>query len=54
MTGSLETYKVTKELEATFISILESEAVRTFFQPIINIKNGAILGYEALSRGPIN
>lgn len=54
MTGSLETYKVTKELEALFVSILESENIRTFFQPIINIKNGVILGYEALSRGPVN
>lgn len=54
MTGNLELFELTKELEDEFYSILENEAVRTLFQPIINIKNGAILGYEALSRGPEN
>ncbi|WP_027338751.1 GGDEF domain-containing protein [Halonatronum saccharophilum] len=32
--------------------ILENQNVRTLFQPIINLHNGNLLGYEALSRGP--
>jgi EAL domain-containing protein (putative c-di-GMP-specific phosphodiesterase class I) len=32
--------------------ILINEEVRTFFQPIKNMKNEEVLGYEALSRGP--
>ncbi|MTI59829.1 MAG: EAL domain-containing protein [Firmicutes bacterium] len=33
-------------------NIIENKKIRTLFQPIVNIKNGRILGYEALSRGP--
>ncbi|MDN5312650.1 MAG: hypothetical protein PWQ68_1623 [Thermoanaerobacteraceae bacterium] len=32
--------------------IIEKKSVRTVFQPIISMKTGEILGYEALSRGP--
>jgi EAL domain-containing protein (putative c-di-GMP-specific phosphodiesterase class I)/GGDEF domain-containing protein/CBS domain-containing protein len=32
--------------------ILESESIRTVFQPVISLIDGRILGYEALSRGP--
>jgi EAL domain-containing protein (putative c-di-GMP-specific phosphodiesterase class I) len=32
--------------------ILINEEVRTFFQPIVDIRDETILGYEALSRGP--
>lgn len=34
--------------------ILENEEIKTFYQPIVSLKNGEILGYEALSRGPKN
>lgn len=32
--------------------IIKNKKIRTMFQPIISLKNGEILGYEALSRGP--
>lgn len=34
------------------IQILRDKSIRTVFQPIVDIKNAKILGYEALSRGP--
>ncbi|TDX52947.1 EAL domain-containing protein [Orenia marismortui] len=39
---------IAKELRA----IIRDKDIRTVFQPIINLKNARILGYEALSRGP--
>lgn len=39
-----------KELE----EIIKGKDIRTLFQPIISLKTGEILGYEALSRGPLN
>ncbi|GAA0717691.1 EAL domain-containing protein [Clostridium malenominatum] len=33
-------------------NILINEAISTVFQPIVSLKDGSILGYEALSRGP--
>ncbi len=35
-----------------FMGILENGDIKTVFQPIISLKDGEILGYEALSRGP--
>lgn len=35
-----------------FMEILHKEKIKTVFQPIISLKNGGLLGYEALSRGP--
>ncbi|GAA0180702.1 hypothetical protein SH2C18_33460 [Clostridium sediminicola] len=35
-------------------NIITSCDIRTVFQPIITLRNGSILGYEALSRGPKN
>ena len=32
--------------------VLLAEEIRTVFQPIVELKSGAILGFEALSRGP--
>ncbi|MCG8641137.1 MAG: EAL domain-containing protein, partial [Desulfobacterales bacterium] len=32
--------------------IIREKCIRTHFQPIISLKTGEILGYEALSRGP--
>jgi EAL domain-containing protein (putative c-di-GMP-specific phosphodiesterase class I) len=32
--------------------VLDTRAVRTVFQPLIDIATGQVLGYEALSRGP--
>ena len=35
-----------------FEKILKDREIRTLFQPIVSLKNGDVLGYEALSRGP--
>ncbi len=35
-------------------NIICSENIQTLFQPIVSLKTGDILGYEALSRGPQN
>lgn len=35
-----------------FMEILEYKKINTLFQPIVSLKDGQILGYEALSRGP--
>ncbi|ERI94161.1 cyclic diguanylate phosphodiesterase domain protein [Clostridiales bacterium oral taxon 876 str. F0540] len=32
--------------------ILENSEIATVFQPIVNLKTGFVIGYEALSRGP--
>jgi len=42
-----------KDLEAEFYDILKNKRINTYFQPIISLKNGEVVGYEALSRGPI-
>ncbi len=33
--------------------ILKNKSITTVFQPIVNLKDGEIIGYEALSRGPL-
>jgi len=37
-----------------FHKILIEESVTTYYQPIVSLKTGAVMGYEALSRGPQN
>ena len=37
-----------------FIDIISSTAINTLYQPIISLSDGSVLGYEALSRGPLN
>lgn len=39
-----------KEKKREFIEILKNEKIKSVYQPIISMENGAILGYEALSR----
>ena len=34
------------------MAILEQASVTSVFQPIVSLRDGAVLGYEALSRGP--
>jgi EAL domain-containing protein (putative c-di-GMP-specific phosphodiesterase class I) len=34
--------------------ILKENRIRSVFQPIINLADGSVFGYEALSRGPID
>ncbi len=43
-----------KNIEMELNNIIEEEAIKTLFQPIFNFHNGEIIGYEALSRGPID
>ena len=45
-----KSYSELEELER----ILAKEEILTVFQPIVELRNGNILGYECLSRGPIN
>jgi len=37
-----------------FYDIMEQENITTRYQPIVDLKTGSVLGYEALSRGPID
>lgn len=32
--------------------IIQNNKIRTYYQPIVSLKDGGIIGYEALSRGP--
>lgn len=38
------------EKENELIRILEGEFIRPVFQPIVSLRTGDVLGYEALSR----
>lgn len=35
-----------------FNDIIANERVLSVYQPIVNLRTGEIIGYEALSRGP--
>ena len=39
-----------KRLKEEFNDILEKQRITPVFQPIVSLKNGEIIGYEALSR----
>ncbi len=41
-----------ESLGAELMNILNEGDITTVFQPIVSLKDGSILGYEALSRGP--
>ena len=41
-----------RDIGDEFMDILKNGNIRTVFQPIISLKDGRILGHEALSRGP--
>ncbi|MCX7843106.1 MAG: EAL domain-containing protein [Clostridia bacterium] len=41
-----------KSIGDELMDILENNQITTSFQPIISLKDGSVLGYEALSRGP--
>jgi EAL domain-containing protein (putative c-di-GMP-specific phosphodiesterase class I) len=38
--------------ESIGVESIVSETIRIHFQPIVNLKDGSLLGYECLSRGP--
>lgn len=43
-----------KSVGDRFMEVLRNGEISTVFQPIISLKDGSILGFEALSRGPRN
>ena len=38
--------------ELSFLQILKDKMIAPVFQPIVSLRDGSILGYEALSRSP--
>lgn len=42
------------DLSRLFNEVLKNESITTHFQPIVDLRNADIIGYEALSRGPEN
>ncbi len=47
-------YETKPSIHELFEEILVKEMITTLYQPIFSLKNGEVLGYEALSRGPEN
>ncbi|AOY77475.1 EAL domain-containing protein [Clostridium formicaceticum] len=45
---------IKNNLKQEYFNILKKQEITTYFQPIISLKDGGVLGYEALSRGPAN
>uniref|UniRef100_A0A7C6AF00 EAL domain-containing protein n=1 Tax=candidate division WOR-3 bacterium TaxID=2052148 RepID=A0A7C6AF00_UNCW3 len=41
-----------KELYTELMGIIDKKSIYTVYQPIFNLRDGTIYGYEALSRGP--
>lgn len=39
-----------KSLKEDFNNVLEKERIRPVFQPVVSLRDGKIIGYEALSR----
>lgn len=39
--------------KSTLLDIISNQDIRTCFQPIVDAKNAKIIGYEALSGGPM-
>lgn len=46
----MEGENVMETLKADFYNILENQRIEPVFQPIVSLKDGKIIGYEALSR----
>jgi EAL domain-containing protein (putative c-di-GMP-specific phosphodiesterase class I) len=36
----------------TINSVIDTQAIRTLFQPVVHLDSGSVVGFEALSRGP--
>ena len=49
---SIYTIQPLEEDTLTLEAIILGEQITTYYQPIVNLRSGDILGYEALSRGP--
>jgi EAL domain-containing protein (putative c-di-GMP-specific phosphodiesterase class I) len=50
--GASEEKKVARQRIRQLKAILEGKRITTLYQPIMDLDAGAVLGYEALSRGP--
>ena len=50
--GTQRKTQVPSELEKQLCNIIENARIKTVFQPVVSLRDGSILGYEALSRGP--
>lgn len=46
--------EVPEELENQLVGIIDNSDIKIVFQPIVSLKDGSVLGFEALSRGPEN
>lgn len=46
------TLEKSTQLKKLLSHIIDKEEITTVFQPIVSLRDGSILGYEALSRGP--
>jgi EAL domain-containing protein (putative c-di-GMP-specific phosphodiesterase class I)/GGDEF domain-containing protein/CBS domain-containing protein len=42
------------ELHKQLSKVIENSDIKIVFQPIVSLRDGSVLGYEALSRGPVN
>lgn len=42
--------EITNEIKSRMAEIIKEKEIKTVFQPVVNLKNGTIFGYEALSR----
>lgn len=49
----MATVTIGRRMTREFHQMLATESIRTIYQPIVSLSQDAILGYEALSRGPI-
>lgn len=50
MTNEIMENTINPTMLLEFNKILEKERIHTYYQPIVSLKDGDILGYEALSR----
>ncbi|HYK92248.1 MAG TPA: hypothetical protein VE398_26030, partial [Acidobacteriota bacterium] len=42
-----------REIGRQFLGVVLDEQIRNVYQPIVNIQNNMVIGYEALARGPV-
>ncbi|HIW31384.1 MAG TPA: EAL domain-containing protein [Candidatus Paenibacillus intestinavium] len=42
------------ELEHELLTVLNDQSIHTLYQPIIELDSGNVMGYEALTRGPVH
>lgn len=52
--AALQTENLGSQMDLRLLEILEKRTLTALFQPIVDMKNGQIIGYEGLIRGPSN